>query len=78
MFTHSQFVRAIPKTQKRIDQGERMDNMNLIQSDFSKFLATKGLNEAQINGVIERLKNGKGNPTDKTHLKLFKARNYFK
>lgn len=55
-----------------------MDNMNLIQSDFSKFLAAKGLNEPQINGVIERLKNGKGNRTDKTHIKLFKARNYFK
>ena len=53
-----------------------MDNITFIQSDFSKFLAAKGLTEEQIIGVIKRLQEKKANGTDKTHLRLFQAREF--
>lgn len=43
---------------------------------FEQFLKTKGLSEKEIEGVIKRLQGKKANETDKTHLKLYKARNY--
>ena len=53
-----------------------MDNITFIQSDFSKFLAAKGLTQEQINAAIKRLQEKKANGTDKTHLRLFQPREF--